>query len=257
MTLAERGITQDLPVEQREDKKPFSTEFRRTTWDKLRKGEVRADVLVISDIHTGASFSNLKRAGDLIEAVPANLVVIAGDLSEYEFPGNHLSERDWEQLRRIKADIVLPGNHDSSLPMSVLEAVGVKELTPAPYVIEKGGVRIAIIHGHEGEGLFPKEGDPIRIISDIAHGTTLKFGFLKGIHDKLGNRVYSLAEKVQNFALEVAREKQAQIVLHGHVHEVKETIKDGVKIINFGDFIHRRVSFVTIDEQGLVVYTVD
>jgi UDP-2,3-diacylglucosamine pyrophosphatase LpxH len=250
------------PNHERRESDSFPIRFERISWADLESKKLKTGVIVLSDIHTGAGFSNLDKAVRVLKAVDSESVIVAGDFSEYRYPGKNFTEKEWNGIEKVRQAIgdrdfrLLPGNHDPELPGFVLREVGITAMADSPLLIDKFGPRIVIIHGHEGNGLFPKDGDPVRLVSDLAHNLTLKVRHLKTLHDVTGNLVFNLRGKVQKFAAGLAREHNAQIILHGHVHEVRESVVDGVRVINFGDFIHKNVSFATIDETGLVVYTV-
>jgi predicted phosphodiesterase len=125
------------------------------------------------------------------------------------------------------------------------------------YTWEYGGLRHIAIHGHQFDGF---QVDRIRLSQ---WGTSLYLLLqkldLKGkpiarLIDRLNTRWLRMSPKVAAGALNYARHHGADRIFCGHTHEALHQEQDGVQYYNSGGWVDSRLTYLTIDEQGVEIH---
>jgi UDP-2,3-diacylglucosamine pyrophosphatase LpxH len=147
------------------------------------------------------------------------------------------------------------GNHDHGLTDIMSHLVGIRVYQH--YTWEYGGLRHIAIHGHQFDGF---QVDRIRLSQ---WGTSLYLLLqkldLKGkpiarLIDRLNTRWLRMSPKVAAGALNYARHHGADRIFCGHTHEALHQEQDGVQYYNSGGWVDSRLTYLTIDEQGVEIH---
>jgi len=119
------------------------------------------------------------------------------------------------------------------------------------------GLRHVAIHGHQFDGF---QVDRIRLSQ---WGTSLYLLLqkldLKGkpiarLIDRLNTRWLRMSPKVAAGALSYARHHGADRIFCGHTHEALHVEQDGIQYYNAGGWVDSRLTYLTIDEQGVEIH---
>jgi hypothetical protein len=72
--------------------------------------------------------------------------------------------------------------------------------------------------------------------------------------DRLNTRWLRMSPKVAAGALEYARHHGANRIFCGHTHEALHMEQDGIDYYNSGGWVDSRLTYLTIDEQGVQIH---
>src|SRR5258708_7655486 len=75
--------------------------------------------------------------------------------------------------------------------------------------------------------------------------------------DRLNNRWLRMSAKVASGALTYARQHGAERIFCGHTHEALHQERDGVDYYNSGGWVDSRLTYLTIDKQGVQIHECD
>jgi len=75
--------------------------------------------------------------------------------------------------------------------------------------------------------------------------------------DRLNTRWLRMSPKVASGALNYARQHEADRIFCGHTHEAVHLEQDGVHYFNSGGWVDSRLTYLTIDEQGVEIHEYD
>lgn len=233
---------------------------RIVTLKDIGRKTIETDAIVLSDLHMGAYFSKAETAGIILTSVKTPWIILNGDTYDTNKLEGKLGWADqrliliasafFRQKEKKVRGTLIGGNHDGQMSQQQQRALGLS--LQEFEIIEFDGIKIAILHGHQGENCLPKEGSVVHMFASFAHHVAMVFR-LKGLHDKLGNPIFGLNEKVAKSALDFAIEHNADAVICGHTHHPEHRIKDGIHYVNGGGFGTSLPSFLTIDADDLGV----
>jgi len=125
------------------------------------------------------------------------------------------------------------------------------------YAWEYGGLRHLAIHGHQFDGF------QVNRIRLSRWGTSLflqlqKLDFkskpITRMIDRLNTRWLRMSAKVASGALAYARQHGADRIFCGHTHEALQAEQDGVHYYNSGGWVDSRLTYLTVDEQGVEIH---
>jgi UDP-2,3-diacylglucosamine pyrophosphatase LpxH len=128
------------------------------------------------------------------------------------------------------------------------------------YTWEYGGLRHVAIHGHQFDGF------QVNRVRLSRWGTSLYLQLqkldLKGnpvarLIDRLNTRWLRMSPKVASGALNYARQHEAERIFCGHTHEAIHVEQDGLHYYNSGGWVDSRLTYLTIDEQGVQIHDFD
>jgi UDP-2,3-diacylglucosamine pyrophosphatase LpxH len=224
------------------------------------------NTLILSDLHLGAETSHAREATRVLKQNRFQRLILLGDIfADLNFA--RLTKEHWKFLGYIrklsnpkrKVEIVwVEGNHDHGLTDIMSHLVGVRVYQH--YSWEYQGLRHLAIHGHQFDGF---QVNRLRL-SQL--GTSLylllqKLDFKRKpvarLIDRLNTRWLRMSTKVSSGALAYAHHHGAERIFCGHTHEAIHVEKDDVHYYNSGGWVDSRLTYLTIDEEGVLIHEYD
>jgi len=221
------------------------------------------NTLILSDLHLGAETSHAREATRVLKQSRFQRLILLGDIfADLNFA--RLTKEHWKFLGYIRKlsnpkrniEIVwVEGNHDHGLTNIMSHLVGVRVYQH--YEWDYLGRRHVAIHGHQFDGF------QVNRVRLSRWGTSLylqlqKLDFkhkpIARMIDRLNTRWLRMSEKVASGALAYARHHGANRIFCGHTHEALHIEKDGVDYYNSGGWVDSRLTYLTIDEQGVQIH---
>jgi UDP-2,3-diacylglucosamine pyrophosphatase LpxH len=221
------------------------------------------NTLILSDLHLGAETSHAREATRVLKQNRFQRLILLGDIfADLNFA--RLTKEHWKFLGYIRKlsnpkrniEVVwVEGNHDHGLTDIMSHLVGVRVFQD--YSWEYQGLRHVAIHGHQFDGF---QVNRIRL-SQL--GTSLylllqKLDFKRKpvtrLIDRLNTRWLRMSPKVSSGALAYAHHHGADRIFCGHTHEAIQVEKDGIHYYNSGGWVDSRLTYLTIDEQGVQIH---
>jgi len=224
------------------------------------------NTLILSDLHLGAETSHAREATRVLKESRFERLILLGDIfADLNFA--RLTKDHWKFLGYIrklsnpKRDIEVvwvEGNHDHGLADIMSHLVGVRVYQK--YEWNYRGLRHIAIHGHQFDGFQVNRVRLSRV------GTSLylllqKLDFkskpVARLIDRLNTRWLRMSEKVAAGALGFARHHGADRIFCGHTHEALHATRDGIEYYNSGGWVDSRLTYLTIDEEGVQIHEID
>jgi UDP-2,3-diacylglucosamine pyrophosphatase LpxH len=221
------------------------------------------NTLILSDLHLGAETSHAREATSVLKQNRFRRLILLGDIfADLNFA--RLTKEHWKFLGYIRklsnpkrnVEIVwVEGNHDHGLTDIMSHLVGVRVYQQ--YSWDYQGLRHVAIHGHQFDGFQVNRLRLSRL------GTSLylllqKLDFKRKpvarLIDRLNTRWLRMSSKVAGGALAYAHHHGAERIFCGHTHEAIHVAKDGVQYYNSGGWVDSRLTYLTIDEQGVCIH---
>ena len=221
------------------------------------------NTLILSDLHLGAETSRAREATRVLKENRFERLILLGDIfADLNFA--RLTKEHWKFLGYIRKlsnpkrniEVVwVEGNHDHGLTDIMSHLVGIRVYQH--YTWDYRGLRHIAIHGHQFDGF---QVDRIRLSQ---FGTSLylllqKLDFkskpIARMIDRLNTRWLRMSPKVAAGALNYARHQGADRIFCGHTHEALHQEKDGIQYYNAGGWVDSRLTYLTIDEQGVEIH---
>jgi UDP-2,3-diacylglucosamine pyrophosphatase LpxH len=221
------------------------------------------NTLILSDLHLGAETSHAREATRVLKQNRFQRLILLGDIfADLNFA--RLTKEHWKFLGYIRklsnpkrnVEIVwVEGNHDHGLTDIMSYLVGVRVYQQ--YSWDYQGLRHVAIHGHQFDGFQVNRLRLSRL------GTSLylllqKLDFKRKpvarLIDRLNTRWLRMSSKVAGGALAYAHHHGAERIFCGHTHEAIHVAKDGVQYYNSGGWVDSRLTYLTIDEQGVCIH---
>ena len=218
------------------------------------------NTLILSDLHLGAETSHAREATRVLKENRFQRLILLGDIfADLNFA--RLTKDHWKFLGYIrklsnpkrKIEIVwVEGNHDHGLTNIMSHLVGIRVYQD--YRWEYGGLRHIAIHGHQFDGF------QVSRVKLSQWGTSLflqlqKLDFkskpITRLIDRLNTRWLRMSPKVASGALNYARQDGADRIFCGHTHEAIHVEQDGIHYYNSGGWVDTRLTYLTVDEQGV------
>jgi UDP-2,3-diacylglucosamine pyrophosphatase LpxH len=221
------------------------------------------NTLILSDLHLGAETSHAREATRVLKQNRFQRLILLGDIfADLNFA--RLTKEHWKFLGYIRklsnpkrnVEIVwVEGNHDHGLTDIMSHLVGVRVYQH--YSWEYRGLRHVAIHGHQFDGF---QVNRLRL-SQL--GTSLylllqKLDFKRKpvarLIDRLNTRWLRMSSKVADGAVAYAHHHGADRIFCGHTHEALHVEKDGVHYYNSGGWVDSKLTYLTIDEEGVRIH---
>ena len=221
------------------------------------------DTLILSDLHLGAETSCAREATRVLKQNRFRRLILLGDIfADLNFA--RLTKDHWKFLGYIRklsnpkrnVEVVwVEGNHDHGLANIMSHLVGVRVFQS--YKWEYAGLRHIAIHGHQFDGF------QVNRVRLSKLGTSLylllqKIDFrskpVARLIDRLNTRWLRMSSKVAAGALLYARQHGADRIFCGHTHEALHAEQDGVHYYNCGGWVDSRMTWLTVDEQGVQIH---
>ncbi len=221
------------------------------------------NTLILSDLHLGAETSRAREATRVLKESRFERLILLGDIfADLNFA--RLTKDHWKFLGYIRklsnpkrnVEVVwVEGNHDHGLTDVMSHLVGVDVYQEYEWTYR--GLKHLAIHGHQFDGF------QVNRINLSRLGTSLYLQLQKldfkskpvaRLIDRLNTRWLRMSEKVASGALGHARYHGADRIFCGHTHEATHVEKDGVEYYNSGGWVDSRLTYLTIDEQGVHIH---
>jgi UDP-2,3-diacylglucosamine pyrophosphatase LpxH len=224
------------------------------------------DTVILSDLHLGAEMSRAGEALQLLKSVSFRRLILLGDIfSDLNF--RRLKKQHWQFLSYIrkvsnpkrKVEVVwVEGNHDRGLSQLMSHLVGVPVY--GQYGWDYDGLRHLAIHGHQfdrfsaGESALCRWGEELfQYLQKLDPREMRVSRFL----DRMNSRCLRLRAKVQNGALNYARQRGAQRIFCGHTHIADHARAGEIDYFNTGSWVDLPCSFIGINTHGVAIYEID
>src|SRR5580700_9385925 len=221
------------------------------------------NTLILSDLHLGAETSRAREATRVLKENRFQRLILLGDIfADLNFA--RLTKDHWKFLGYIRKlsnpkrniEVVwVEGNHDHGLTNIMSHLVGVRVYQH--YAWQYAGLRHIAFHGHQYDGF------QVNNLRFSRLGTSLylqlqKLDFkskpIARLIDRLNTRWLRMSPKVSAGALHYARQHNADRIFCGHTHEAVHVAQDGIDYYNSGGWVDSRMTYLTVDEQGVQIH---
>lgn len=221
------------------------------------------NTLILSDLHLGSETSRAREATQVLKQSRFERLILLGDIfADLNFA--RLTKDHWKFLGYIRklsnpkrnVEVVwVEGNHDHGLTDIMSHLVGVRVYQE--YKWSYRGLKHIAIHGHQFDGF---QVNRVRL-SQL--GTSLYLQLQKldfkskpvaRMIDRLNTRWLRMSTKVAAGALQHALYHGADRIFCGHTHEATRVEQDGVEYYNSGGWVDSRLTFLTVDEEGVRIH---
>jgi UDP-2,3-diacylglucosamine pyrophosphatase LpxH len=221
------------------------------------------NTLILSDLHLGAATSRAREATRVLKENVFRRLILLGDIfADLNFA--RLTKDHWKFLGYIRKlsnpkrniEVVwVEGNHDHGLTDVMSHLVGVRVYQR--YAWQYAGVRHIAIHGHQFDG-FQVNNVPLSRWGTSLYLKLQKLDFkskpIVRMIDRLNTRWLRMSSKVAAGALHYARQHEAGRIFCGHTHEALQVQQDGIEYYNSGGWVDSRLTYLTVDEQGVRIH---
>jgi UDP-2,3-diacylglucosamine pyrophosphatase LpxH len=221
------------------------------------------NTLILSDLHLGAETSHAREATRLLKGSRFQRLILLGDIfADLNF--DRLTKEHWKFLGYIRKlsnpkrniEVVwVEGNHDHGLTNIMSHLVGVRVYQK--YAWQYGGLRHIAIHGHQFDG-FQVSSVKLSTLGTSLYLQLQKLDFkgnpISRLIDRLNTRWLRMGSKVSAGALQYARQHGADRIFCGHTHQAVHVEQDGIHYYNTGGWVDSRLTYLTIDEQGVRIH---
>ena len=224
------------------------------------------NTLILSDLHLGSETSHAREATHVLKKNAFRRLILLGDIfADLNFA--RLTKEHWKFLGYIRKlsnpkrniEVVwVEGNHDQGLTDIMSHLVGVRVYQR--YEWQFAGLRHVAIHGHQFDGF---QVNNVRL-SRLGTSLYLKLQKLDSkrkpivrLIDRLNTRWLRMSPKVSAGALNYARQQDAARIFCGHTHEAAHVEREGIHYYNSGGWVDSRLTYLTIDEQGVEIHEYD
>ncbi len=221
------------------------------------------NTLILSDLHLGAETSHAREATRVLKENRFERLILLGDIfADLNFA--RLTKEHWKFLGYIrklsnpkrKIEVVwVEGNHDHGLANIMSHLVGVRVYQRYKWVYH--GLRHIAVHGHQFDGFQVSRVTLSRVATSLyllLQKLDFKSKPIARMIDRLNTRWLRMSSKVAEGALSYARHHGADRIFCGHTHEALHTEKDGIEYYNSGGWVDSRLTYLTIDEEGVQIH---
>ncbi len=233
--------------------------------------DARADMtyrtVFISDVHLGTRAAQAPALLDFLKQVDATTVYLVGDIVDFwkvrrgpVWPQSHndVIQKLMRKARKGTRIIYIPGNHDEALRDYCGMNFGSIEIRREAIFETAAGKRYAVFHGDEFD-VVVRYAKWLAFLGDRGYELALWTNApLNWIRCKLGLGYWSLSNYLKsrvktavNFIGEfetalaaVARRKDVDGVICGHIHHAADRMIDGVHYLNCGDWVESATAIV-------------
>jgi UDP-2,3-diacylglucosamine pyrophosphatase LpxH len=224
------------------------------------------NTLILSDLHLGAETSHAREATCVLKENRFQRLILLGDIfADLNFA--RLTKEHWKFLGYIRKlsnpkrniEIVwVEGNHDHGLTNIMSHLVGVRVYQH--YDWEYRDLRHVAIHGHQFDG-FQVSNVRLSKLGTALYLKLQKLDFkskpIVRLIDRMNTRWLRMSPKVSAGALYYARQHEADRIFCGHTHHAIHVEKDGIHYYNAGGWVDSRLTYLTVDEQGVQIHEFD
>ncbi|HEY6767514.1 MAG TPA: UDP-2,3-diacylglucosamine diphosphatase [Candidatus Sulfotelmatobacter sp.] len=218
------------------------------------------NTLILSDLHLGAETSRASEATQVLKENCFGRLILLGDIfADLNFA--RLTKDHWKFLGYIRklsnpkrnVEVVwVEGNHDHGLTDIMSHLVGVRVYQQYQWAYR--GLSHLAIHGHQFDGFQVNRVRLSRLGTSLylrLQKLDFKSNPVARLIDRLNTRWLRMSTKVASGALAHARYHSADRIFCGHTHEATHVQRDGIDYYNSGGWVDSRLTYLTIDEQGV------
>lgn len=231
--------------------------------------------VVVSDIHLGTSHSKSGELCEFLSGIKCDKLILNGDIIDGWYIQKNNGRKVWKKkhtdffreiMKMMQHDgtevIYIRGNHDEFLNHLVpFQFINIRILNY--YILDSNQKRYYVTHGD----IFDSITTGMRWLAKIGDvGYTILLGLNKFINKrriKRGKQYYSLSQKIkmqvkqavsyisdfESELVRLARSKNLDGVICGHIHHPANEMIDGVHYLNSGDWVES-LSALTEDFDG-------
>jgi UDP-2,3-diacylglucosamine pyrophosphatase LpxH len=214
------------------------------------------DAYILSDIHLGSDNCQATELVAFLQSIhrgerPTRTLILNGDLFD-SFDFRRLKKRHWKILSLVRkmSDVVdvvwINGNHDGPAEIvSHLLGVDVRD----EYVLESGGERILILHGHRFDN-FIETYPWTTWVADRLYRLLQKLDrnhHVARMAKRSSKLFLRCVKQIEEQSTRYARELGCAAVCCGHTHVAIESITDSVRYFNSGCWTERPCHFLSVD----------
>src|SRR6202790_3247673 len=221
------------------------------------------NTLILSDLHLGAETSHAREATRVLKENRFQRLILLGDIfADLNFA--RLTKEHWKFLGQIRKlsnpkrhiEVVwVEGNHDHGLTDIMSHLVGVRVYQD--YAWQYGGLRHIAIHGHQFDG-FQVSNVRLSKLGTSLYLKLQKLDFkskpIVRLIDRMNTRWLRMSSKVSAGALQYARQHDAGRIFWGHTNQRSQVEQDGIHYYNAGGWVDSRMTYLTVDEQGVQIH---
>jgi UDP-2,3-diacylglucosamine pyrophosphatase LpxH len=221
------------------------------------------NTLILSDLHLGAETSHAREATRVLKGNRFHRLILLGDIfADLNFA--RLTKDHWKFLGYIRKlsnpkrniEVVwVEGNHDHGLANIMSHLVGVRVYQR--YAWQYAGLRHIAIHGHQFDG-FQVNNVRLSRLGTSLYLKLQKLDFrskpIVRFIDRLNTRWLRMSPTVSAGALQYARQHEAGRIFCGHTHQALHVEENGIDYYNSGGWVDSRLTYLTIDEQGVRIH---
>ncbi len=221
------------------------------------------NTLILSDLHLGAETSHAREATQVLKQNCFKRLILLGDIfADLNFA--RLTKDHWKFLGYIRKlsnpkrniEVVwVEGNHDHGLTDIMSHLVGVRVYQHYEWLYD--GRRHIAIHGHQFDG-FQVNNLRLSSVGTSLYLLLQKLDFkskpIVRLIDRLNTRWLRMSTKVSSGALHYACQHDADRIFCGHTHEAIHVEEDRIHYYNTGGWVDSRLTYVTVDEQGVCIH---
>ena len=221
------------------------------------------NTLILSDLHLGAETSHAREATRVLKENRFQRLILLGDIfADLNFA--RLTKDHWKFLGYIRKlsnpkrgiEVVwVEGNHDHGLANIMSHLVGVRVYQHYEWTYR--GLKHVAIHGHQFDGFQVNRIRLSRLGTSLyllLQNLDFKSKPIARLIDRLNTRWLRMSPKVAAGALAYARNHGADRIFCGHTHEALHVQQDGVDYYNSGGWVDSKLTWLTIDEQGVQIH---
>ncbi|MBK8549934.1 MAG: UDP-2,3-diacylglucosamine diphosphatase [Ignavibacteria bacterium] len=226
-------------------------------FDQTKKEVV--NTVIISDIHLGSEVARPKAVKEMLQRYDFKRLILLGDIFD-DLNFNRLKKEHWNLLsyirklsnpdRNIKV-IWVEGNHDEGLSEIMSHLIGIKVYKEYYWIFN--GKKFLAIHGHQFDR-FLNENVFVSKVASFIYSKVQKYDrenqsisrFIK----RRSKGWLRLSNKVAEGALNYAAEKEADVIICGHTHQILYKESQDIEYYNTGCWTDIPSSYLIIYDEG-------
>jgi UDP-2,3-diacylglucosamine pyrophosphatase LpxH len=236
--------------------------------------ELRCNAIFLSDVHLGTRASQAEPLLNFLKHTDADIYYLVGDIVDFwkvrrgaYWPQAHndVLQKLLRKVRKGARLVLIPGNHDEVLRDYCGQNFGGIEIVRDCEHVTATGKRYVVMHGDEFD-VVVRYAKWLAFLGDRSYEFALWANQpLNWVRRRLGFGYWSMSAYLKhrvktavNFIgefednlSEVARRREADGIICGHIHHAASRIIDGVHYLNCGDWVESRTAIVETPDGEL------
>ncbi len=235
--------------------------------------------VILSDIHLGSEYSKSREVINLLKSIDCDKLILNGDIIDgWQLKKSH---KHWnpehtlffrvlmKMMENCNTEIILVrGNHDDFLDKLIPFNFGKLSIV-MDYVLISNGMRYYVTHGDLFDTITTNF-KYLSILGDYAYTALLHINKYYNKYRAWRNKpYYSLSQKIKhqvkgavnyisdfrNSLVNLARIRNFDGVICGHIHQASNEVFQGVHYMNSGDWVESMSALFEDDEGNWIVET--